>query len=210
MERASQRTMPACRVANVEFRRESSTWTACGKRCYSKTQKCCLQFGPGMIAVPGARRLLMSLRAFLGERGQQPPVQAKNRAPSYRTGESIAQVKVTKSFPVTLCGRCSRRWSNATSLAKLGWGLAGFMFIAAVILGVLWNLQVNGVAAAFCLGSLLGWLGERWQKRSTGTKVVALPGNSLAFGFRNKEFTVEFCQHNSCVQSVAVTRGHRD
>ena len=153
--------------------------------------------------------------SILAERGERPPPQSDQKKDNaYGADESKAHaVKVRRTFKtwltrtipktiaVTLCRRCSKRMSSATKLARFGWGLAGLTFIAAVILRPPRNQQeMNGAAAGFWLGAILGWIGESRQNKATGMKVVRLSKDAFGFRFRNKAFAVDFRQHNFSLQ----------
>lgn len=156
------------------------------------------------------------IETILRDRGQRlPPHRNQARENDHPADESIAyDLKVRrrfttwltrtapKSISITLCRRCSKRMSNAKRLARFGWGLAGVLFIAAVILRPPRNQQeMMGAAAGFWLGAILGWIGECRQNKTSGMKVVRLSKDSVEFEFRNKAFAADFREYNSSLRA---------
>jgi hypothetical protein len=109
-----------------------------------------------------------------------------------------------KSISVMICDKCSRKIKRAERLANFCWGLAGFTFLAAIFVHRPQSQQeMMGAGGLFWLGAILGWLGQRRQKRLVGMRIVRLSRDTWAFRFRNRAFATTFSEQNTSLKSEA-------
>jgi len=102
----------------------------------------------------------------------------------------------------TVCQKCSRKISSSKRLESIGWKLASFTLLLAIIVGVSKSLppeSMYGAGGLFWLGALLGFVGGRRRKNAVGIQCIRFSENKWVFRFRNCAFRKEFEEANSQV-----------
>ncbi len=106
-----------------------------------------------------------------------------------------------KSVPVPTCDRCTRKLEGSKSIQNFGYGLAGLAFLGAVLVGMAYGgispEVMNGGGGVFFVGALIGWCGEKLERRIIGTKVLRRGGGKWTFRFRTPAFADEFERLNA-------------